>query len=189
MSINLQKGSKVDLTKGNAGVTKYTVALGWEENKSEGAAFDLDASAFILGADGKMLSDAHFIFYNNKNSPNDGLVHSGDSLTGAGDGDDESLLVDLANIGNDAESIVFVVTIHDAKERFQNFGQVRKSYIRIFKTDTNEEILKYELDEDFSIETAVEFGRLYKKNGEWKFDAVGTGMRGGLEDYLKQYQK
>jgi len=136
----------------------------------------------------KLVSDNHFIFYNNLESPDKAVVHSGDNLTGDGDGDDEQIKIDLTKIDSAVQEITVVVTIHDADARRQNFGQVRNSFIRIFNTDTNEEILKYELDEDFSIETAVEFGRIYNRNGEWKFEAVGSGQRDGLDKFVSMYQ-
>lgn len=187
MSINLSKGQKVDLTKGNPGVTAYEIGLGWDANTNVGGDFDLDASAFILGANGKRLSDGHIVFYNNLSDPQGALTHSGDNLTGAGDGDDETIKIDFSKISPEATEIIFVVTIHDAANRKQSFGQVRKAYIRIFDPVSGTEHLKYELDEDFSIETAVNFGRLYLKDGEWRFDATGTGKRGGLEDYVNEY--
>ena len=163
MAINLQKGQRESIN-----APKFTIGLGWDINSSStGSAFDLDASVFILGENKKLVSDNHFVFY--------------------GDGDDEQILVDLSKIGNDVAEICIVVTIHEAAQRGQNFGQVRNSFIRIFDSNTNQELLKYELEEDFSIETAVEFGRIYKRNGEWKFEAVGVGMKGGLEDYLNKY--
>ena len=134
-----------------------------------------------------VVAERHFIFYNNLKSPNEAVVHTGDNRTGEGEGDDEQIIVDLSKIEENATEICIVITIHEAEERGQNFGQVRNSFIRIFNTDTNEELLKYELEEDFSIETAVEFGRIYKRNGEWKFEAVGMGMKGGLQDYLDKY--
>ncbi|BAV05950.1 tellurium resistance protein TerD [Filimonas lacunae] len=162
--------------------------MGWDTNNSAtGSAFDLDASAFILGENKKLLSDQHFIFYNNLKSPNEAVIHTGDNLTGDGEGDDEQVLVDLSRIDGNASEICIVITIHEAIARNQNFGQVRNSFIRIFDSVTNEELLKYELEEDFSIETAVEFGRIYKKNGEWKFEAVGAGMKGGLQDYINKF--
>ncbi|WP_089770481.1 TerD family protein [Epilithonimonas hominis] len=183
MAINLQKGQRESIN-----APKFTIGLGWDTNTSStGQAFDLDASVFILGENGKMLSDQHFIFYNNLKSPNDAVVHTGDNLTGDGDGDDEQVMVDLSKIDNNASEIIVVVTIHDAASRNQNFGQVRNSFVRIFDTNSNVELLNYELEEDFSIETAVEFGRIYKRNNEWKFEAVGTGMKGGLQDYLNKY--
>lgn len=183
MAINLQKGQRENLN-----AQKFIIGLGWDTNTSStGGDFDLDASVFILGENKKILSDSHFVFYNNLKSPNDAVVHSGDNLTGDGDGDDEQIVVDLSKIDADASEICVVVTIHEAETRKQNFGQVRNSFIRIVDANSNQELLKYELEEDFSIETAVEFGRIYKRNGEWKFEAVGSGMKGGLEDYLNKY--
>lgn len=182
MAINLQKGQRETIS-----APKFTVGLGWDTNSSvTGTAFDLDASVFILGENKKILSDQHFIFYNNLKSPNGSVEHTGDNLTGDGDGDDEQILVDLSKVENEVAEICIVVTIHDAAGRNQNFGQVRNSFIRIVD-NTGNTILKFELDEDFSIETAVEFGRIYKRNNEWKFEAVGVGMKGGLEDYLNKY--
>ncbi|MDG1276473.1 MAG: TerD family protein [Algoriphagus sp.] len=183
MAINLQKGQRETIN-----APKFTVGLGWDTNSSStGSAFDLDASVFVLGENKKLLSDKHFIFYNNLKSPNGAIEHTGDNLTGDGDGDDEQVNVDLSKIENEASEVSIVVTIHDASSRNQNFGQVRNSFIRILDTNTGETILKFELDEDFSIETAVEFGRIYKRNNEWKFEAVGMGMKGGLQDYLNRY--
>ncbi len=183
MAINLQKGQRSSID-----APKFTIGLGWDTNSAAtGGNFDLDASVFILGENGKLVSDNHFVFYNNLISPDKAVEHTGDNLTGDGDGDDEQIKVDLAKIDAQVAAICIVVTIHDAEERRQNFGQVRNSIIRIFDTNTNAEILKYELDEDFSIETAIEFGRIYKRNNEWKFEAVGTGMKGGLEAYLNKY--
>ena len=182
MAINLEKGQRQ-----NIAAPKFTVGLGWDTNNSAtGEAFDLDASIFILCANGKLVSDSHFIFYNNLTSPDGAVEHTGDNLTGAGDGDDEKIVIDLARISADVAEITFVVTIHQAAERRQNFGQIRNSFIRIVDTN-NTELVKYELDEDFSIETAVEFGRLYKRNNEWKFEAVGSGLKGGLQDFLTKY--
>lgn len=187
MSINLQKGSRVDLTKTNQNVKKFTVGLGWNPNTSVGGSFDLDVSAFILGANGKRVSDNHFVFYNNKKSPNDFVVHNGDNISGEGEGDDETLIVDFTKATPEEEKIVFVVTIHEAATKNQNFGQVNGSYIRIMDSETSTEIMKYDLGEDFSTETAVVFGELYKKDGEWKFNAAGVGKKGGLQDYLNEY--
>jgi len=183
MAINLEKGQRESIN-----APKFIVGLGWDSNSSStGEDFDLDASVFILADNGKLVSDSHFIFYNNTTSPDGGVVHTGDNRTGAGDGDDEVLNIDLAKLDSKVTEITFVVTIHKGEERRQNFGQVRNSYIRILD-EKNEVIVKYELDEDFSIETAVEFGRLYKKNDQWKFEAVGSGMKGGLEEYINKYQ-
>lgn len=183
MAINLQKGQRETIS-----TQKFIIGLGWDTNSSStGSSFDLDASAFILGENKKLLSDQHFIFYNQLKSPNGSVEHTGDNLTGEGDGDDEQLIVDLSKIEGEVAEITVVVTIHDAVARGQNFGQVRNSFIRIVDASTNEEILKFELDEDFSIETAVEFGRIYRRGGEWKFEAIGMGMKGGLQDYLDKY--
>jgi tellurium resistance protein TerD len=183
MAINLQKGQREVIN-----APKFTIGLGWDTNSSStGVDFDLDASVFILGENKKVLSDQHFVFYNNLKSPGGAVEHTGDNTDGEGDGDDEQILVDLSKVETNATEICIVVTIHDSENRKQNFGQVRNSYVRIFNTSTNEEIVKYELEEDFSIETAVEFGRIYKRNDEWKFEAVGMGMKGGLEDFLVKY--
>lgn len=189
MSVNLTKGQRVDLTKTNPGVSKFCVGLGWDTNgTSTGGDFDLDASVFMLGQNGKLLSEQHFVFYNNTKSPGDAVVHSGDNRTGQGDGDDESILVDASKLGTDVDQLLFVVTIHEAAARNQNFGQVRNAFIRVLNDETNTELMKYDLSEDFSVETAMTFGRLYKKDGELKFEAVGAGQVGGLEQYLNQYK-
>ena len=181
--INLEKGQRV-----NVDLPKFTIGLGWDTNSSStGVDFDLDASVFILGGNRKILNDNYFVFYNNLKSPDEAVEHTGDNLTGEGDGDDESIKIDLSKLTPAATEIVVVVTIHQAESRKQNFGQVHNSFVRIYNTDTNEEILKYELEEDFSVETAVEFGRIYKKNGQWKFEALGVGQKGGLQEYLNKY--
>lgn len=183
MSINLQKGQREVIQ-----APQFTIGLGWDTNSaSTGGDFDLDASVFVLGENKKILSDAHFIFYNNLKTPDGAVEHSGDNLTGDGDGDDEQIKVDLSKIDSAATEICIVVTIHEAQSRRQNFGQVRNSFIRIADAGTNADIVKYELEEDFSVETAVEFGRLYKRGTEWKFEAVGMGMNGGLQDFLNKY--
>ncbi len=187
MAISLEKGQKVDLTKTNPSVKKFKVGLGWNPNAAVGGSFDIDVSAFILGADQKKVSDAHFVFYNNLKSPNDFVVHTGDNKDGQGEGDDESLIIDFSKVTETEKSVVFVVTIHEAAAKNQNFGQISGSFIRICDSETNVEIVKFDLNEDFSVETAVVFGKLYEKDGEWKFEAVGTGMKGGLQDYLNQY--
>lgn len=184
MAINLQKGQRE-----NIGAPKFTIGLGWDTNSSTtGTAFDLDASVFMLNDQKKLVSDENFVFYNNLTSPDGAVEHTGDNLTGDGDGDDEQIKVDLTKVDSKVSEICIVVTIHEADQRRQNFGQVRNSFVRIFDTVTNEELLNYELDEDFSIETAVEFGRIYKREGKWKFEAVGMGMKGGLQDYVNKYQ-
>lgn len=183
MAINLQKGQREAIN-----APKFTVGLGWDTNNSStGSAFDLDASIFILGDNKKLPADEFFVFYNNPKSPDGAVEHTGDNLTGAGDGDDEQIIVDLSKIDPRVTEISIIVTIHEAESRRQNFGQVRNSFVRIFDAATNTDILKYELEEDFSIETAVEFGRIYKKDNNWKFEAVGVGMKGGLQDYLTKY--
>lgn len=183
MAINLQKGQRENLN-----APKFTIGLGWDTNSSiSGQDFDLDASVFMLGDNKKLLADDYFIFYNNLTSPDGALTHTGDNLTGEGDGDDESINVDLFVVNPSVTELCVVVTIHEADARRQNFGQVKNSFVRI--VDTNGvEIMKYELEEDFSIETAVEFGRIYRRNGEWKFEAVGVGMKGGLQDYVNKYE-
>jgi tellurium resistance protein TerD len=183
MAINLQKGQRE-----NINAPKFTIGLGWDTNSSStGSGFDLDASVFILGENKKILSDSHFVFYNNLKSPDEAVTHTGDNLTGDGDGDDEQIKIDLTKITATVKEVCVVVTIHDAENRKQNFGQVRNSFIRVVDDSTNTEMVKYELEEDFSIETAVEFGRVYNKDGQWKFEAIGMGMKGGLEDYLNKY--
>jgi tellurium resistance protein TerD len=163
--------------------------LGWDPNESTGYDFDLDASAFMLGENKKLPKDEFFVFYNNLKSPDGAVESSGDDLTGGNSdgGDDETLMVDLTRVDPRIQEILFTVTIHEAEQRRQNFGQVRNSYIRIYNANTDEEIAKYDLDEDFSIETAVEFGRLYKRNGEWKFEAIGNGYKGGLQYFVNKY--
>ncbi|MDR0758091.1 MAG: TerD family protein [Tannerella sp.] len=198
MAINLTKGQRIEI-----GLSKVGVGLGWDPNEGSGFAFDLDASAFMLGANKKLPKDEFLIFYNNlcgrrhqdddceKNHCTDGLfgvMSTGDDTTGgSSDGDDETLKVDLSKVPVEVQEIIFTVTIHDYESRRQNFGQVRNSFIRIYNAQTNEEIAKYDLDEDFSVETAVEFGRLYRRNGEWKFEAMGIGYKGGLQYFVDKY--
>ena len=182
--INLQKGQRIEI-----GLSKVGVGLGWDPNQSTGYDFDLDASAFMLGENGKLPQDEFFVFYNNPLSPDQAVESSGDDMTGGNSdgGDDETLSVDLTKIDARIKEIIFTVTIHKAEERRQNFGQVRNSYIRIYNAVSDEEIARYDLDEDFSVETAVAFGRLYKRNGEWKFEAVGQGYKGGLQFFVDKY--
>ncbi|KMQ65663.1 chemical-damaging agent resistance protein C [Chryseobacterium angstadtii] len=186
MAINLQKGQKIDI-----GLTKMTIGLGWDPNEGTGFDFDLDASAIMIDSDRKLVTEECFVFYNNLQSPDGALTHTGDDPNGKNsDGDDdEAIIVDLEKVDPRAEEILFVVTIEDFERRKQNFGQVRNSYIRIVDNSTNQEIAKYELDEDFSIETGVEFGRLYKRNGSWKFEASGIGYRADLAFFLEKYYK
>ena len=165
------------------------VGLGWDPNEGSGYDFDLDASAFMLGSKGKIPADEYFVFYNNPKSPDGSVESTGDDTTGGNSdgGDDETLNVDLTKVDPQIQEIIFTATIYKAAERRQNFGQVRNSYIRIYDAKTNTEIARYDLDEDFSIETAVEFGRLYRYNGEWKFEAIGNGSKGGMESLVNKY--
>ncbi len=188
MPINLTKGQKVDLTKGKPSLKKLMVGLGWDVNRYDGGAdFDLDAAAFLLGADGKVLTDAEFVFYGNLKHASGAVEHMGDNLTGEGDGDDEQIMVDLSKVPANVEKIAFTVTIYEAEQRRQNFGQVSNSFIRIVDETTNEELIHYDLGEDFSIETAVVVGELYRHNGEWKFNAIGSGFQGGLVALCRNY--
>ena len=188
MPINVSKGQKVDLTKGNPGLKNIMVGLGWDVNEFDtGADFDLDASAFMLGSTGKCPTDKEFIFYGNLEHASGGIKHMGDNLTGEGEGDDEQIEVTLENIPQNIERIAFTVTIYDAEQRRQNFGQVSNAYIRIVDEATNTELIRYDLGEDFSIETAIVVGELYKHNGEWKFNAIGSGFQGGLAALCGHY--
>jgi len=184
MAINLQKGQKIDI-----GLTKMTIGLGWDPNEGTGHAFDLDASAIMIDSSRKLVGEDYFVFYNNLSSPDGALTHTGDDPTGGNsDGDDdEAIIIDLDKVDARVEEILFVVTIEDFERRKQNFGQVRNSYIRVVDNSNHEEIAKYELDEDFSIETGVEFGRLYKRNGSWKFEASGIGYKADLGFFLEKY--
>lgn len=188
MPINLSKGQKVDLTKGNPSLKNIMVGLGWDVNAFDsGADFDLDASAFMCGANGKCPTEKEFIFYGNLEHPSGAVKHQGDNLTGEGDGDDEQIFVDLKAIPESVDKIAFTVTIYEAQERRQNFGQVSNAYIRIVDEDTNQELIRYDLGEDFSIETAIVVGELYRHNGEWKFNAIGSGFQGGLAALCGHY--
>lgn len=188
MPIKISKGQKVDLTKTNPGLTKVTVGLGWNANAYDtGGSFDLDASAFLLKGNGNVSNDSDFIFYNNLVHPTGAVRHMGDNRTGIGDGDDEQIIIDLTKIPADITKITFAVTIHDEDHRGLNFGQVSDSYIRIFNSDTNEELAKYDLTEDYSIETSVVFGEMYRHNSEWKFNAIGNGYQGGLAALCASY--
>lgn len=188
MAINLTKGQKVDLTKGKPSLKKLMVGLGWDVNRYDGGAdFDLDAAAFLLGADGKVITDAEFVFYGNLKHASGAVEHMGDNLTGEGDGDDEQIMVDLSKVPANVEKIAFTVTIYEAEQRRQNFGQVSNSFIRMVDEENNEELIHYDLGEDFSIETAVVVGELYRHNGEWKFNAIGSGFQGGLAALCRNY--
>ncbi|MDE5753045.1 MAG: TerD family protein [Oscillospiraceae bacterium] len=188
MAVNLSKGQKVDLTKGNPGLTKIMVGLGWDVNKYDGGfAFDLDAAVFMLGENGKVNSDSDFVFYGNKEHVSGSVIHAGDNLTGEGDGDDEVIQVDLSKVPSNVSRIAFTVTIYEADERNQNFGQVNNSYIRVLNQANGEELIHFDLGEDFSIETAVVVAELYRYNGEWKFNAIGSGYSGGLAALCRDY--
>ena len=186
MAINLQKGQRVDI-----GLTKMSVGLGWQPNEGTGYAFDLDASAFMIDANHLIPVEEFFVFYGNTDSPDTALHHSGDDPTGgnSAEGDDETIQVDLSKVDARIQEIIFVVTIYDAFARRQNYGQVRNSYIRIVDDSTGNEVLKYELGEDFSIETAVEFGRLYRRDNRWRFEASGAGYKEDLAFFLAKYYK
>ncbi|ABG53966.1 stress protein [Trichodesmium erythraeum IMS101] len=188
MSINLSKGERISLSKEAPGMKKVVAGLGWDVNVSDtGSDFDLDVSVFMLGASGKIPQEKYFVFYNNLKSPDGSVESMGDSRTGKGEGDDETITIDLLKVDSIIEEIIFVVTIYEAEKRRQNFGQVRNSYIRIYDEENEEEVTKYELEEDFSRETAIEFGKLYKKNSEWRFQAVGEGYNSGLESFVQKY--
>jgi tellurium resistance protein TerD len=179
--ISLSKGQKIDLTKTNPGLKKVLIGLGWDTAKYDGGHdFDLDAAAFLTGDSGKVAEDKDFIFYNNLKHPSGSVQHLGDNLTGAGEGDDEQITIDLGAVPQKIQKLSFTVTIHQADERKQNFGMVTNAFIRVVNQDTNQELLRYDLSEDYSVETALIVGELYRHGGEWKFNAVGSGFKGGL---------
>jgi tellurium resistance protein TerD len=180
MAISLQKGGNVNLSKEAPGIKSVTLGLGWNPRATDGAAFDLDAIAFLLGSNDKVRLDTDFIFYNNKKSAEGSVTHTGDNTTGEGEGDDETLIVNLEKVPADVQKIVFAVTIHQAAERRQNFGQVSNAFIRVVNNGDSKEVARYDLSEDSSTETAIIFGELYRNNAEWKFRAVGQGFKGGL---------
>lgn len=186
MAINLQKGQKIDI-----GLTNISVGLGWNPNEGTGAAFDLDASAFMIDSARVIPTEGFFVFYGNTDSPDSALHHTGDDPTGGNSdgGDDETIQVDLTKVDSRIQEILFVVTIHEAAARRQNFGQVRDSYIRLVDNQTGQAVAKYELGEDFSIETGVEFGRIYRREGKWKFEASGIGYKEDLAFFLGKYYK
>lgn len=187
-TVSLSKGQKVDLTKSNPSLAKIVVGLGWDTNKYDGGKdFDLDASVFLLDESGKVKGAEDFVFYNNTTGAAGAVTHSGDNTDGAGDGDDEQVKVAIKEVPESIQKISFTVTIHDAESRNQNFGMVSNAFIRIVNEDSNEELIRYDLGEDFSIETAVVVGELYRHNGEWKFSAVGSGYQGGLSALCKDF--
>lgn len=187
MGLSLEKGGNLSLTKSAPGLKKLVVGLGWDARSTDGKEFDLDASAFLLGANSKVRGELDFIFYNQTKSPEGAVEHTGDNRTGAGDGDDESIKVDLSLIPADIQKIAITVTIHDAVQRSQNFGQVSNAFIRVVNSETNEEIVRFDLAEDASTEAAMVFGELYRNGEEWKFRAVGQGFNGGLKAMCAQF--
>lgn len=187
MAISLQKGGNVNLSKEAPGLSHVAVGLGWDVRATDGAAYDLDANAFLLSNAGKVRSDSDFIFYNNKKSADGSVVHQGDNTTGAGEGDDEVVEVQLNKVPTDVEKVAFSVTIHEADARRQTFGQVSKAYIRVVNKADNKELARYDLSEDGSTETALIFGELYRAGAEWKFKAVGQGFKGGLGPLAKSF--
>ena len=180
MAISLSKGGNVNLSKEAPGLNKIVVGLGWDARATDGAAFDLDASAFLVKLDGKVRTDSDFCFYNNKVVAGGAVQHAGDNTTGAGDGDDETIKVELFKIPADLDKVVFAVTIHEAEVRKQNFGQVNHAYIRVVNEEGGQELARYDLSEDASIETSMIFGEIYRIGADWKFKAVGQGFAGGL---------
>lgn len=190
MAVNLSKGGRVNLSKENPGLNKVSVGLGWDSRVSDGDEFDLDASVFLLNESGKARTDADFVFYNNMTALGGAVQHMGDNRTGEGEGDDEQIKLDLgAILSKDptVQKLAFVVTIHEAEQRGQNFGQVENAFIRVVNDAGDEEIVRYDLTEDYSIETAMVFGELYLKDGEWRFAAVGQGFSGGLGALIGKY--
>ncbi|MES2708898.1 MAG: TerD family protein [Verrucomicrobiota bacterium] len=187
MAISLSKGGNVSLTKSAPGLTGILIGLGWEARATDGAAFDLDASAFLLKPDGKVASDADFIFFNQAASADGSVKHLGDNLTGAGDGDDEQIKVNLPGVAAGVDKIALTVTIHEAEARKQNFGMVGDAFVRVVNEADGTEIVRYDLSEDFSVETALIFGEVYRSGTEWKFRAVGQGFAGGLAAMAKNY--
>ncbi len=187
MAISLQKGGNVNLSKEAPGLSKMTIGLGWDTRATDGAAFDLDGAVFLVKADGKVRADADFVFYNNLKSTDGSVVHSGDNTTGAGEGDDETVAIDLTKVPADVDKIILAVTIHDAEARKQNFGMVSKAFIRCINAAGNAEIARYDLSEDGSTEAAMVFGEVYRAGTDWKFRAIGQGFKGGLGPLAKSY--
>lgn len=187
MSVSLSKGGNVSLSKEEPGLTRILIGLGWDTRVTDGADFDLDASAFLLSAGDKVRGDSDFIFYNNLRSTDGSVEHTGDNRTGEGDGDDEALTVDLTRLPADVQKIAVAVTIHEGEARRQSFGMVSNAFIRVVNDGTGREISRYDLAEDASSETAMIFGEVYRHNGEWKFRAVGQGYKGGLGPLARNY--
>ena len=187
MAISLQKGGNVNLSKEAPGLTRVMIGLGWDPRATDGAAFDLDGSAFLQKTDGKVRADADFVFYNNLKSTDGSVTHQGDNTSGQGEGDDEKVLVDLTKVPAEVDKISFCVTIHEAETRKQNFGMVGKAYIRCLNADGDKELARYDLSEDGSTETAMIFGELYRAGAEWKFKAIGQGFKGGLGPLARSF--
>ena len=187
MALSLQKGGNISLSKEDPGLKKILIGLGWDERATSGTDFDLDASLFMLGSDGKVRDDSGFIFYGQLQSKDGSVVHTGDNLTGEGEGDDEAIKVDLEKVPQDIQKLVVTVTIYDGQNRKQNFGMVENAFIRVVNDEVHNEIVRYDLTEDYSTETALEFGEVYRHNGEWKFRAVGQGYNGGLAAMCQRY--
>jgi len=187
VGVSLSKGGNVSLSKEAPGLTAVTVGLGWDVRTTTGADFDLDASAIICNASGKVISDSHFVFFNNLKSPDGSVEHQGDNLTGEGEGDDEQVKVNLAGLGQDTEKVVFTVSIYDAENRGQSFGQVQNAFIRVVNQADDKELARYDLTEDASTETAMIFGELYRHGSEWKFRAIGQGYASGLRGIALDY--
>jgi tellurium resistance protein TerD len=187
MGISLSKGGNVSLTKEAPGLSAVTVGLGWDERTTSGEDFDLDASAIALGTDGNAISDQHFVFFNNLTTPDGSIQHTGDNLTGGGDGDAEQIKVELAAVPTAVDRVVFPVSIYDADRRGQAFGQVRNAFIRVVDQADGRELTRYDLSEDASTETAMIFGELYRSGGDWKFRAVGQGYASGLAGIAKDF--
>jgi len=187
--LSLTKGERVDLTKGNANLDKILVGLGWDENSNSGADFDLDASVFMVGKSGKVEQTKNFIFFNNLQSPNGSVVHTGDNLTGDADGDDETVKVSLSKVPLDVEKIIFTVSIYQAKQRRQNFGQVTNAYIHILDEMTGAELLRFDLTEDYSHADSVIVGEIYRHNNEWKFSATGNGISGEIDALVAKFMQ
>lgn len=187
MAVNLKKGQKVDLTKGRAGLAKVLIGLGWDTNKYDGSDFDLDASAFLLDASGKCAVVEDFIYYNQLVHNSNSVEHLGDNLTGEGEGDDEQIKIDLSNVPANINKIAITVTIHEAEARKQNFGLVTNAFVRVLDEQNGQELLRYDLSEDYSVETALVFCELYRHGAEWKFAAVGSGFNDGLQGLCRLY--
>lgn len=187
MAISLKKGGNVSLEKEDPGIESVLVGLGWDARATDGQDFDLDASCFMLGADGKVRSDQDFIFYNNLKSGDGAVIHTGDNRTGQGDGDDEALKVELFQVPADVTKLAFTATIHEADKRKQNFGMVQNAYIRIVNQKSGKEVARFDLSEDASTNTAMIFGEIYRHNGEWKFRAIGQGYDGGLGPLARSF--